>query len=191
MNIPRPLNLKLTAELVPESCFYSNWRTAVSGDNWDIIRKRAYADAKMQCAGCGTASKLNCHEVWEYDDEFLTQTLRGFTALCDSCHHVKHLDFTQILSAKGQLDYMDVVAHFCRVNKCTISDFRKHEAAAFKQWRERSAKQWKTDLGQWKYLVLLEQLPKRTNSISPNPAKRPDNKRKRIVEVSLERDINL
>jgi len=183
--------MKLTAELVPESCFYSNLRTAVSRENWDAIRRRAYADAKMQCSVCGRATKLNCHEMWDYDDELLTQTLRGFTALCDMCHHVKHLGFAQVLSAKGQLNYVDMVAHFCRVNKCALSDFRKHEASVFRQWRERSAKRWTTDLGQWKYLVLLEQLPKKTNSISPNPAKRPGDKRKRVVEVSLERDINL
>jgi hypothetical protein len=188
------MTLRLTIELVPESCRYSNLRKAVSRENWDIIRRRVYAEAGLRCAVCGRSSKLNCHEIWDYDDTRRVQTLMGFTALCDMCHYVKHLGFAQVLAAKGQLNYDNVIAHFCRVNKCVLADFREHETAVFWKWLFRSVKPWTTDLGQWKYLVLLSSLPKGKTipSDQANPARRPNGKKRRIVEIgNLERDINL
>lgn len=34
---------KLNFEMVPEECWYSNLRSALSREEWDIVRKDAYA----------------------------------------------------------------------------------------------------------------------------------------------------
>jgi hypothetical protein len=145
--------LKLTIELVPSTSWYNNVRSAVPRSTWNKLRKKTYADYGCKCGVCGAEGRLNCHEIWEYDDERYVQRLSGFIALCDMCHHVKHLGRAGILAAEGKLDYEKVVEHYMRVNGCDRQAFEEHRATAFRQWRERSRVEWAVDLS------LLQRLP--------------------------------
>lgn len=145
--------LRLTAELVPKTSWYDNMRKAVSGSDWNKIRKNVYAQYNRQCGICHAQVRLNCHEIWHYDDERHLQTLAGFIALCDWCHHIKHLGFAGMLASQGKLDYEKLIQHFMRVNECDRETFEHHRAAAMRQWKERSAHQWQVDLGDYAHLV--------------------------------------
>jgi len=81
--------MKLTIELVPSTAWYSNVRSNVSKEVWDIIRKKSYAKANYKCEVCGDVGtnqgvghKVECHEIWHYDDDSHTQTLTGLISLC-------------------------------------------------------------------------------------------------------------
>ena len=90
---------KLTIELVPQSSFYSNVRSNVTKSEWDIIRKKCYKESNYKCEICddvGPKHPVECHEIWEYDDENLIQKLTGFISLCPKCHSVKHIGLAQI-----------------------------------------------------------------------------------------------
>src|SRR5258708_22360853 len=58
-----PENLKLTIELVPETCWYSNMRSALPRDEWDRLRRQVYADYGHRCGICGARGKLHCHSA--------------------------------------------------------------------------------------------------------------------------------
>jgi hypothetical protein len=141
--------MKLVIELVPSTCWYKNLRLAVGVLNWDYIRKKAYKEAGYRCAVCGADGKLNCHEVWEYDDVEHIQKLIGFTALCDLCHFVKHIGFAGIQAAEGKLDFDDVIRHFMRVNECSLEEFEEHERKAWQVWEERSLHKWRCEFGEY------------------------------------------
>jgi len=96
---------------------------------------------------------LNCHEIWEYDDQNHIQKLASFIALCDLCHYVKHIGLAGILAIKGELDYERVVEHFMKVNGCDRETFEEHRQKAFDQWHERSRYEWNVDLGEYERLV--------------------------------------
>ena len=145
--------LRLTAELVPTSTWYRNLRTAVPKATWDRLRRRVYAEHGYRCGICGARGRLNCHEVWEYDDAARVQRLSGFVALCDWCHHVKHLVHTAGLASEAKLDYERVVQHFMRVNGCGRDAFQEHRERAMEVYRRRSAEGWRVDLGEYEYLV--------------------------------------
>lgn len=156
----RPENLispddgfKLKIELVPSTSWYNNLRKYTTKDDWDKIRKKAYADYRYKCGICGASGRVNCHEIWEYDDKKQVQKLIGFIALCDMCHHVKHIGLAGILSSKGELDYEKVIEHFIKVNNCDRKTFEEHRKRAFKEWRERSQYQWHIDLGEYKIII--------------------------------------
>ena len=108
--------MKLEIDLVPSTAWYSNLRTKIPRKEWDKIRKQSYSDSNHVCAICSVKSKLNCHEIWEYDDKKHIQTLKGFIALCDDCHMIKHIGFAGIQSSKGLLDFSKLVEHFKKVN---------------------------------------------------------------------------
>jgi len=137
--------LKLTIELVPLPLWHSNLRKVLSHLEWDKIRKQSYADANHKCAICGVKAKLNCHEIWEYNDKKHVQKLTGFIALCDNCHMIKHIGFAGIQASKGLLDMNELVEHFIKVNNVDFNAFRIHYNKSFGIWKKRSKLKWKTD----------------------------------------------
>lgn len=153
MNKQNSKNLKLKIELVPSTSWYNNLRKVLPRIKWDKIRKRAYAEYGYKCGICGAEGRLNCHELWEYNDEEHSQKLLGFIALCDMCHHVKHIGFAGILATRGELDYMKVVEHFMKVNNCDEMTFEEHRENAFDKWQRRSQYKWNVDLGKYKDVI--------------------------------------
>jgi phage terminase large subunit GpA-like protein len=128
-------------------------RTAVTRQIWDQIRRAVYREYDYHCGICGATERMTCHERWAYDDERQVQTLLGFIALCELCHHVKHIGVAGILAREGQLDYDEVVQHFMAVNDCTYKTFEEHCTQAFDVWRRRSAHPWTVDLGPYAAMV--------------------------------------
>ena len=122
--------------------------------DWDTLRNRIYTEYDNKCGICETDSnRLNCHEIWEYDDQNHEQHLLGFIALCPLCHHIKHIGLAQILASQGRLDYEKIVEHFMKVNECDRKSFEEYKNQAFSQWRERSRHEWKVDLGEYEHIV--------------------------------------
>jgi hypothetical protein len=139
--------LKLTIELVPGTSWYKSLNKLLPRSEWDRVRRRAYAQYGHRCGICGAEGRLNCHELWEYNDATHVQRLSGFIALCDLCHFVKHLGFAGILAAEGKLDIESIVRHFMNVNQCDREAYEKHREQAFRQWAARSRHKWSIDFG--------------------------------------------
>jgi hypothetical protein len=139
---------KLTIELIPSSCHFSNVRTTVSKKEWDKIRKISYETANHKCEICGDTGKnqgyrhnVECHEIWEYDDENKIQKLIGLISLCPTCHQVKHIG-RAIAIGKGKQAY----GQLAKVNKWTPTQIEKHILESFELHKERSKYEWGLDL---------------------------------------------
>lgn len=136
------MNLKLNFELVPDSCWYSNLRSALSREAWDIIRKKAYARADGKCMICGAPTKrLEAHEQWEYDDKNGVQRLKNVIAVCRACHEVIHIGRTQLTGGERE-----AATHFMKVNNCSYADYIKALGEANEKHRERSRREWQLDV---------------------------------------------
>lgn len=136
--------LKLTIELVPSTCWYTNVRSNVSPDRWDLIRRSVYRRARYLCEVCGGKGDqwpVECHEIWQYNDRLHVQTLTGFTALCPACHQVKHIGLAQI---NGKLD--EAIKHFAKANGLKMNEAMDHIDQAFEKCTERSKYSWKLDI---------------------------------------------
>jgi len=149
----KPKPLKLTVDLVPQTQWSKNLRGQVRSSVWDKLRKEAYAQAGFKCQICNAEGRLNCHEIWEYDEKNLVQHLIGFHAVCSMCHHVTHYGMSSILASRGQLDIEDVVKHFMKVNDVSREAFEEHLLEATDIWRHRSQFEWVLDYGQWAALL--------------------------------------
>ncbi len=148
--------MKLEIDLVPQTTWYKNLRKVLPKYEWDKIRKNVYAKFNYLCAICGDRGRMNCDEMWEFDDNNNVQKLKGLQAVCDNCHHIKHMGFVNIQISNGawpesMLD--DLTRHFVKVNNVTVHEFNRHLSEASKIWRERSKKEWKIDFGDYKDLV--------------------------------------
>lgn len=136
--------LKLTIELVPQTSFFTNVRSAVTKQQWDIIRKQVYAKAYHICEICGGVGNkhpVEAHEIWNYDDKNLIQKLEGMIALCPNCHMVKHIGLAQVNGKTEQ-----ALKHLMLINKLSKKDAQEYITDSFMVWAMRSTKSWKLDL---------------------------------------------
>ena len=136
--------MRLTIELVPSSCWFSNVRAVVTRKQWDSLRSKVYSQAYHLCQICGGVGKkhpVECHEIWHYDDKNLVQKLEGMIALCPSCHMVKHIGLAQ-LQDRGDR----ALKHLMKINGLDKTLAEKYIADAFSIWAMRSGKSWKLDL---------------------------------------------
>jgi len=157
---------KLTIELIPTTCHFSNVRTTVTSAEWDKIRFLSYAAANNKCEICGDTGKnqgykhnVECHEIWHYDDVNHIQTLTGLISLCPTCHQVKH--FGRAIAIGKQLPCMIQLA---RVNGWTRPEILDHINESFIVHKNRSKHQWKLDLSiltQEPYNIVLKETDKR------------------------------
>lgn len=144
--------MKLTIELVPKTAWYSNVRSNVSKTDWDIIRNKCYKNADYKCEVCGGIGDkhpVECHEIWEYNDETKTQTLIGLIALCPKCHKVKH---TGLAYKNNQQDI--VIKQLMKVNNMTKDKALDYIEESFAIWNKRSMYQWNLDIS---YLDIYDQ----------------------------------
>lgn len=150
----------LTIELVPKTAWYRNVRSNVSKAEWDRLRKIIFSRAGHVCEICGGRGPkwpVECHEVFEYDDERHIQRLVRLIALCPSCHEVKHIGLANV-RGRGE----KATAHLARVNSWSIADAQLYIEGCFETWLRRSRHQWTLDLS---YLKQFDT----TNTLTVSP----------------------
>ena len=157
---------KLLVELVPTTCHFSNVRSTVTTQEWDLIRRLSYEAANNVCEICGDTGKkqgykhnVECHEIWEYDDENHIQKLVGLISLCPTCHQVKHIGRAIAIGKEKEC-----FAQMAKVNKWSPKQIEDHIVESFRQHKERSKFQWSLDisiLSQEPYNIKLKEFKER------------------------------
>ncbi len=113
------MSLKLRIELIPKTAWFSSLYHLIPREVWKSIRAERIKTAGAKCEICGSSVKpLYLHEIWKYDDEKHVQKLLRFQLLCRKCHWIKHIGLAKIKADRGELNYDELVKHFCKVNQC-------------------------------------------------------------------------
>ena len=136
--------IRLTIELVPSTSWFTNLRSLLKKKDWDVLRKEVYTLAKYSCEICGSKGEqwaVECHEVWEYDDENKIQKLKKLIALCPPCHEVKHMGYANLRN-RGEL----AIKHLAKINNWSIAEAKTYVEECFKVWSWRSKFEWQLDL---------------------------------------------
>jgi 5-methylcytosine-specific restriction endonuclease McrA len=140
--------IKLAIELVPTTCFWSNVRSTVKAKDWDKIRFITYAEANHTCEICGENGidqgyrhRVECHEIWKYDDRRKIQKLIGLIALCPKCHIVKHFGRATATGNQGM-----AMKRLQEINNWSHKDAVTYLATSYEQQKERSRHQWMLDI---------------------------------------------
>jgi hypothetical protein len=145
--------LKLEIDAVPKTSWGISLKRKMARTAWDKLRKQVHERNGSKCQVCGSAEKLHCHELWEFNDRSGVQRLVGLSTICNMCHHVTHFGLSTVLAAQGHLDIHAVVAHFLRVNGCDSETFEKHFEKARAIWEKRSRRNWRVDFGEYAGLI--------------------------------------
>lgn len=135
---------RLEIELVPSSSWFDNVRTRVSVSDWKKCKRLVGARSKNRCEICGGRGAkwpVECHEIWEYDDDTHIQKLKGLIALCPRCHEVKHIGLAM---TRGRLVY--ALSHLATVNGWTSAQAGWYFKTAMELWELRSEDAWTVDV---------------------------------------------
>ena len=135
---------KLKIELVPKTSWGNNARSIWKSHVWQKVRLYASERSKNKCEICGGVGErhpVECHEVWEYDDENHIQRFVRLIALCPACHMVKHMGRAQVI---GKLDL--AIKQFTKVNRCTDEEAMEYIHNQFEQYHKRSEYEWDVQL---------------------------------------------
>ncbi|KAG0189364.1 hypothetical protein DFQ28_003490 [Apophysomyces sp. BC1034] len=137
-------SVKLTIELVPTACWYSNVRSNVFPATWDRLQTVVFKIAGYRCEICGghgDSHPVECHEIWAYDDHKRIQRLAHLASLCPKCHQVKHIGFA-ISQGRAQ----QVVRWLAQVNQLTPAQALAYVQQTFQVHAIRSRFEWTLDL---------------------------------------------
>lgn len=136
--------IKLSIELVPATCWYSNVRSNVRPSTWDRLQQEVFQAANYRCqicGGTGPAHPVEAHEIWSYDDHRMVQTLKDLISLCPNCHEVKHIGHAlKSGRTKRVIEWLCLVNHFDADQALAYIDY------SFKVHGIRSQFQWRLDL---------------------------------------------
>ena len=135
---------RLTIELVPSSCWYSNVRSNVRPQTWDQLQDEYFAAAHHKCEICGGRGPhhpVELHEIWAYDDHRCIQRLSHLATLCPRCHQVKHIGLA--IAKQNAQSAIEWLAH--------VNQWTDHQAVAYvlqciEEHKIRSQFNWTLDL---------------------------------------------
>lgn len=129
--------LRLRIEPIPAGSRLASLARLMPRSLWNRIRRAAYRRAAYRCKICGRRSRLDCHEVWQFNERTGYQWLRGFQALCRSCHSVKHLFFVHDSRKQAKL-----LHHFMTVNRISPEQVEKYLRMARKRQLRLDRRKW-------------------------------------------------
>ena len=135
---------KLIPEMIPKTSFFINLRSMLRKDEWDDLRRATYRRANYVCEICsgkGTEHPVECHEVWDYNENTSIQKLVRCIALCPACHEAIHLGLAGVRGRKKQ-----AMEHLKKVNGLSDADVQEIVDGAWKLWKRRNAVKWKMDI---------------------------------------------
>lgn len=135
----------LYVDLVPQTCWFSNIRSALSKSDWDLIRKKMYQDSNYRCDIChgyGSEHPVEAHERWSFDWNTTTQKLTKIESLCPDCHQATHFGFAMVSGHEK-----DAFNRLKYVNGWNDLQTNSHIEEAFKIWEKRNLiSNWKLDI---------------------------------------------
>lgn len=137
---------KLTIELVPASQWEDNLRSRLTKRQWDNLRAACYQKAGHVCEVCGGRGPkhpVECHEIWDYNDQARIQRLTGLVALCPDCHKVKHIGFAL---TQGDKTLGFAIYHLATVNEWPMTLAVEYVQRQFQIHAIRSQREYHLDL---------------------------------------------
>ena len=137
---------RLEIDLLPKGAWNNDFSKTLSKNDWDRLREACYKRANGKCQICGyETSDLDAHEMWKFDVQNKTQTLKDIIGICSKCHGVIHFK-NSVRLGFGE----SAKKHFMKVNNVSEMDFANHLTQAIFDYEERNK------IYRWKIVADLE-----------------------------------
>jgi hypothetical protein len=156
----------LTIEMIPRPLHGKSLSCLLKRSLWDVIGRSVCARAEGRCEVCGEEStRLDCHEVWSYDDERRVARLVGLKAICSACHLSTHMGRATSIGRQDK-----AIAHLMDVNGWTWQQARPYVGRAMHEWAMRSKNAWVLDVSDLPSIVQSLEAEERIAALAARPA---------------------
>ncbi|SDZ11557.1 hypothetical protein [Nitrosomonas sp. Nm33] len=119
---------RLAMSFVPRPCININLHKVLKRTTWLKLSKDTFQKANGKCEICDTPyARLDCHEVWHYDDFRYIQELVRLMAICFLCHRVIHYNTNHFWTETA---WANVIKHFKEINQVDTSAMSENLQAA-------------------------------------------------------------
>lgn len=120
--------------MLPKGAWENDLSKTLPKRDWDKLRNYCYKKANGKCQICGyETNDLDAHEIWEFNIDKKTQTLKDIIGICSKCHGVIHFKNSVRLGYESEAK-----AHFMRVNNASELDFASHLAQSIEEYTNRN-----------------------------------------------------
>jgi hypothetical protein len=140
--------LRLMIEPIPSASRLASLAKLLPRGQWNRIRHLIYCKAHYRCHVCARKGRLHCHEVWQFNHRTGYQHLRGFQALCQDCHQVKHIFFVHDAQRRASL-----LRHLGVVNRLTPIQVEEQIIAARSRQATLDGLHWIVNYGPYNWHV--------------------------------------
>lgn len=153
----RPGQPGIEVNLIPSSSWGASLSKLLSWRSWSKLRQPVIDAWGGRCCVCGGNERLadpeqanrgrakdkgvDCHEIWQYDDERGVQKLTGLVPVCDACHECYHLGLATENDRGGEAG-----ARLAAINGWTLPEAAATIAGIFEDHGVRSRHAWALDL---------------------------------------------
>lgn len=150
---PVSQDLKLMPHLVPKPLWGKSAANLLKRAAWERIRRDAQEAARHACQVCSDAAPanaLNCHELWDYDDQRGTAELVGLKMQCRDCDAAVHMG-RAVKKGFGNR----ALAQLVKVNGISAAQAKMLYRRALDEWKRRNKSEWRIAVAK----PLLERYP--------------------------------
>lgn len=138
--IARRVIIPNVVDLIPETSWCASLANLLTSSAWNRVRSGPLLRAGG-CEDCGSRDKIECHEIWTYDEDRGVQRLQALRAVCADCHETYHLG---LASVRGR--YSLALGRLMLINRLDRLELREFEDEIFDKFNRRSEIDWTLDL---------------------------------------------
>ena len=128
-------------DLVPRSVWWANLRVMLSPSQWKFLSKYVIQRAGAVCEICGSTTRLEAHERWDFDKRTGIQRLVRIVCMCKLCHLSIHIGLARVLGIREDID-----AHIFSLTMWGKREMKHHIKEARERWDELSHLAWTADV---------------------------------------------
>ncbi|MGF6534948.1 hypothetical protein P3T20_005762 [Paraburkholderia sp. GAS206C] len=140
------------ADSIPETSWGSSLSNLLTWPCWNRLRQSAFVETGHRCLLCGTAGKLDCHEIWKYYEPTKggkihrgalcgVQRLVKLIPVCADCHETFHLGLAGI---RGRLNI--AVERVAALYRLSDDEREAYFAMVKEDWYRRNEFSWALDV---------------------------------------------
>jgi hypothetical protein len=154
---------KLLPVLIPKPLWGINAHSLLSWESWQKIRQDTFSRDMRCCVICSHKGRLECHEVFAYNDTIGIAVLVRLESRCGDCHDCNHLGR---LKEREPEKFKDALKRIARINRMERAEVIQIVKEAFRLHKVRT-RSWQVEVAE----ELLNSYPELTRLQGRYPAK--------------------
>lgn len=131
----------VVVDLIPSTAWHASLANILTPASWKKLRDAVVTQAGG-CEICGDWNRLECHELWGYDEMTGIARLKRFVSLCPDDHEIQHLGLARL---RGR--FPQAWERLVKINRLDQAEAKRYSDLMQDRYILRSKRTWRLDVG--------------------------------------------